>query len=235
MKVLITRAEPAASQTAMALAKFGHEAVLLPLFKMIDTGTPVPNTQPYHGIIFTSKNAIEILAKRGWNVDHLNLTAFCVGERTEQAAIKLGFKKTFKADGGGAALVDLMAGLGLEGCKMLYLSTPDKSFDMKMALKLHKIGVETVDIYQAKPAGPENKQVKEAVLAIKHDYIFVYSALSGKYLAEILVSNNLANLLKQCTLISISNQAAQPLENFEWKQVLVAKKPHETKMIELIA
>jgi len=234
MKVLISRAEPAASQTAITLAKFGHEAVLLPLFEIIDTGNPLPDTQIYDGMILTSKNAVEILANRGWKLDDPNLPAFCVGERTKQAAIKLGFKNTFRANGGGAALVNLMAGLGLESSQMLYLSTPDKSFDMKMALKPNKIDVETVDIYQAKPFMPDSEEIKEAILSIKGGYIFVYSALSGKQLAEILLSNNIANLLKQCTLISISNQAAKPLENFEWKRVLVAKKPDETSMIELI-
>ena len=230
MKVLITRAQPAASQTAKALAKQGHEAVLLPLFEVIDTGNPIPKSQ-YEGIIFTSKNAVEILEKRGWNLEEPNTPAFCVGEKTQEAAQKLGFKTTYKANGGGAALVKVMSELKLDGSKMLYLSTPDKSFDMQTALKPHNIEVETIDIYQAKPVTPKNAQIIDAIVAVKDASIFIYSALSSKQLAKTLKSESLESLLSNCTLIGISDVAIKPLEHIDWKRVLIAQNPSEEAMI----
>jgi len=190
MKVLITRAEPAADQTANNLAKHGHEAILLPLFKMIDTQARIPDKK-YDGIIFTSKNAVEVLKTRGWKIPNPKMIAFCVGGKTEKAAQALGFKQTYSANGGGAVLVDLMRAMQLEGKKLLYLSTPDKSYDMKMALESHNVHVETIDIYQAKP-------------------------------------------VQACTLISISDQAIGPLEDIDWKAVLIAPSPQEKEMIALV-
>ena len=230
MKVLITRAQPAANQTSKTLTRHGHEAILLPLFEIVDTGTPIPKNH-YEGIIFTSKNAVTILEKRNWNLETTNTPAFCVGEKTQEAAQKLGFKTTYKANGGGAALAKLMAGLNLDGKTMLYLSTPDKSFDMKMALKPHNIKIETIDIYQAKPVTPKSTQIMNAILAVKDASIFIYSVLSGKQLAKILKSENLESLLSNCTLIGISDVAIKPLEHIDWKRVLIAQNPSEEAMI----
>jgi len=233
MKVLITRAEPAADQTANNLAKHGHEAILLPLFKMIDTQARIPDKK-YDGIIFTSKNAVEVLKTRGWKIPNPKMIAFCVGGKTEKAAQALGFKQTYSANGGGAVLVDLMRAMQLEGKKLLYLSTPDKSYDMKMALESHNVHVETIDIYQAKPVSPENEQLKQAISAIRDGFVFTYSALSSKHLAKLVKSAKLASSLQACTLISISDQAIGPLEDIDWKAVLIAPSPQEKEMIALV-
>jgi len=233
MKVLITRAEPAASQTAANLAKQGHEAILLPLFQVMDTQANIPEKN-YDGIIFTSKNAVDILKLRDWKIPDLSAPVFCVGKKTEKAAQLLGFKETYSANGGGAALVDLMRTMNLAKNNMLYLSTPDKSFDMKRALQTHHIDVETVDIYQAKPVMPKNNQVKQAIASVSNGFVFTFSALSSEHLAKILESNGLIDALKECTLISISNQAIKPLELIDWKDILIAPTPQEDQMIALM-
>lgn len=233
MKVLITRAEPAASQTAANLASKDHEAIVLPLFEVVDTQVSIPE-QTYDGVIFTSKNAVDVLKARNWENSNPDVPAFCVGQKTEKAAQTLGFEKNHSASGGGAALVDLMRTMKLEECKMLYLSTPDKSFDMKEALKPHKIEVETIDIYQAKPVAPKQEQLQHAISAVNDGFVFTYSALSSEHLAKLLESHSMLQELKNCTLISISNQAAKPLEHIDWKDILIAPSPIENKMIALM-
>lgn len=233
MKVLITRAEHAASQTAANLAKQGHEAILLPLFEVVDTQANIPD-RAFDGIIFTSKNAVDILKARDWKIQNPDLPVFCVGQKTEAAAQNLGFTKTSFASGGGAALADLIGTMKLEKSKMLYLSTPDKSFDMKKALQPHNIDVETIDIYQAKPVTPENELFKRAIAAIKDGFVFTYSALSSEHFAKLLKYNKMTHSLEECTLIGISGQATKPLEHIVWKQVLTAPKPQEEEMIALM-
>lgn len=233
MKVLITRAEPAASQTAKNLAHKGHEAIILPLFEVVDTQAKIPE-QSYDGIIFTSKNAVDVLKSRNWKLPNPDTPVFCVGEKTEKAAQILGFKKTYSANGGGAALVNFMAKMKLEKSKMLYCSTPDKSFDMKEALEPHKIHVETIDIYQAQPVIPESERLQQAIFAVRNGFIFTYSALSSEHLAKLLTSNDLTHKLKKCILISISSHAVKPLELIDWKDILIAPTPQENKMIALV-
>ena len=233
MKVLITRAEPAATQTAANLAKQGHEAIVLPLFEVVDTHATIPE-ESYDGFIFTSKNAVDVLKSRNWKIPNPDLPAFCVGHKTEKAAQVLGFRKTYSANGGGAALVELMSTLKLETSNMLYFSTPDKSFDMKEALEPHKVHVKTVDIYQAQPVIPESKRLQQAISAVRDGFIFTYSALSSEHLAKLLKSGNLSQELKKCTLISISSHAVKPLELIDWKDILIASTPQEKEMIALM-
>lgn len=233
MKVLITRAEPAATQTAANLAAKGHEAILLPLFEVVDTRATFPD-QNYDGIIFTSKNAVDVLQARHWKIPNSEMPAFCVGEKTEKAAQELGFKQTYSANGGGAALVDLMQTMQLEASNMLYLSTPDKSFDMQKALEPYKINVTTVDIYRARAITPQIEQLKQAILAISSGFVFTYSALSSQHLAKLLKSSKMMHSLKNCTLISISEQAVGQLEDIDWKATLIAPSPQEEEMIALM-
>lgn len=233
MKVLITRANPAAIQTATTLKENGHEAILLPLFEIVDTKNPIPEFE-YDGFIFTSKNSVEILQNRNWQPTNPNTAAFCVGEKTEKAAKALGFTNTYCASGGGAALAKLISGLNLQGNRLIYFSTPDRSFNMKTALKPADIGVDTIDIYQAKSITPTDQSLLDALKAVSNAYIFVYSALSAQHLAQTLETINQTSILNGCTLVGISKQAVKPLEHIEWKGIFTAKKPEEMHMISLI-
>ncbi len=233
MKVLITRAEPAASQTAKNLAKHGHEAILMPLFEVVDTGIAIPDEE-YDGVIFTSKNAVDILQKRGWQTNFETTPAFCVGEKTEFAAKALGFKTTYKANGGGGALVKLMSNLEITNRRFLYPSTPDKSFDMQKALKTYNAKLKTIDIYQAKPKTLSLKDIKQTISEPSIKCVFVYSALSYQHLANIIKAAKLESFSKQCTLVAISSQAINLLDYIQWKDVLIADKPKEDAMISLI-
>lgn len=233
MKVLITRANPAANQTAKKLEESGHQAIVLPLFEIVDTGNPVPEAK-FDGFIFTSKNSVEVLKNRNWQPASKKTPAFCVGEKTADAAKTLGFSNTYCASGGGAALAKLIGGMNFEGTKLLYFSTPDRSFDMASSLKSDGIIVDTVDIYQANPITPANQTLKGTIETVLNGCIFVYSALSAQHLAQTLETINQSSLLKGCTLVGISAQAVKPLEHIEWKEIFIAERPDETQMISLL-
>ena len=233
MKVLITRAKPQATQTSQNLDRSGHEAICLPLSEIIDLGTAIPELQ-YDGIIFTSKNAVDILKNRSWTPKNFNIPTYCVGEKTQQAAKAYGFNTTHTAYGGGKALTKLINEMNINKGRLLYPSTPEKNFDMSQALKSEDLHIDTIDIYRANPLTPPRKESQKALKKVMKDYIFVYSALSGKNLMEILNTENLTNSLQDCTLIGISKQAIQFLEHIEWKEVLIADEPNEEQMITLI-
>lgn len=232
MKVLITRAKLAAQETAQNLSEHGHQAICLPLFKVEDTHNVIPEID-YDGIVFTSKNAVEVLQTRNWKPKP-GTPAFCVGSKTQKAALELGLKKTHTASGGGVALTKLMSKMKLSGQTMLYLSTSDKSFDMAEALEPHGVKTKTIDIYRAVTITPLQEDLAKAVSEISNAYIFVYSALSSKHLYNILHQSNLLGSLDNCTLVGISKQAIKPLEKIEWHKILIAKKPEEEEMIALI-
>jgi uroporphyrinogen-III synthase len=206
---------------------------VLPLFEIVGTGNSIPEAG-YDGFIFTSKNSVEVLKKRNWQPENKEASAFCVGEKTAEAAKSLGFSNTFCANGGGAALSKLIGGMNLQGCRLLYFSTPDRSFDMAGSVKSDDIIVDTVDIYRANPITPTNQTLKNTIETVLDGCIFVYSALSAQHLAQTLETINQSSLLKGCILVGISAQAVKPLEHIEWKEIFIAEKPDEAHMISLL-
>lgn len=232
MKVLITRAEPAASQTANALAKAGHEALVLPLSTITDTMQPIP-ARHYDGIILTSRNAVETLRARGWQHEPMDIPAYCVGEKTEKAAHILGLENTITAKGGGRVLSEKMKTLTIKGHRILYPSTPDKSFDMAKALEGRGVTVDTVDIYKTRKIIPDADDIQSVMKQITGNCIFTYSALSSDHLASLIRQID-PDILKTVTLIGISSQATRPLEGFGWKSILVSEYPDEGSMINLL-
>lgn len=233
MKVLVTRAEPAASETASRLADAGHEPVLLPLFEIIDTGATIPDTD-YDAIVFTSRNAVLVLQARKWSPLKKDFPVFCVGSKTRDEAAKLGFTNTHTANGGGAELAKLIKQHDFKGATFLYASTPKKSFDMAEALNNIGIKVITSDIYQSKPALPSYDAFNHAMSYLSTGYALVYSALSSKHFANLIEQHKHTETLENITLIGISGQAIEPLKHFKWKSVSSAASPDEAEMFKLI-
>ena len=156
MNVLITRAEPAASQTAARLKENGFDPVVYPLFELADIGQALP-TNTFSSIIFTSANAVRILENRNWRNTDPELIACCVGETTRKAAEKIGFSRFVVASGGGAELVkQIHREKDKRNQNFLYPTTPDRSFDMARALKETGHTVTTVEVYKVLKHFPES-------------------------------------------------------------------------------
>jgi len=234
MKVLITRAEPSASQTAQKVIEAGHEPVVMPLFEIHDTGGQIPRKH-YDAILFTSKNAVTTLSERSWKPEHTGMPAFCVGKKTEMEARALGFTNTRTTNGGGAELAKLIAKSDNQGKTFLYLSTPDKSFDMAQALHPFGITVETVDIYQARVISPPVTDFVQGLDAVRQGVVLVYSALSSRHLASLIHDHLDDGALIGAQLIGISRPAVKPLESFAWKSVSTPQTPDEAEMLAMIA
>jgi len=234
MKVLITRAEPSASQTAQKVIEAGHEPVVMPLFEIHDTGRQIPRKQ-YDAIVFTSKNAVTTLSNRGWHPENADMPAFCVGKKTQDAARAFGFTTTRTATGGGVELTKLIAEQDNKGKTFLYLSTPDKSHDMAQALEPFGIRVETVDIYQARTISPPPGDFMSAINTVSQGAVLVYSALGSHHLGSLIQEHLDVHALIGARLIGISRHALKPLETLSWKSIATPQAPDETEMLAMIS
>ena len=91
--VLITRPRPASEQFAAdLLMEFSRlNIVISPLLEIVHIGE-LPELSKYHGVIFTSPNAVErFSASKRVNGCH----CFCVGDTTAKAARQIGFSVVF--------------------------------------------------------------------------------------------------------------------------------------------
>ncbi|WBX84840.1 uroporphyrinogen-III synthase [Sphingosinicella microcystinivorans] len=87
-RVLITRPQPGAAETAARLRALGHEPVVVPLFEVAARDWTPPAAMP-DAVMLTSAAA----AREGGAAmaPFLGLPCFCVGERTAAAARSAGF------------------------------------------------------------------------------------------------------------------------------------------------
>src|SRR5690349_4237099 len=102
-RVLVTRSEPGASETAERLAAMGYLPVVEPLFEV----EPIPGVivPAFDALAFTSANGVRVFAKLSPRRDG---PVFCVGARTAETARELGFADVTSADGDVGALEQLI-------------------------------------------------------------------------------------------------------------------------------
>lgn len=227
MRVLITRAEPAASRTADRLLGTGFDPVIFPLFELTDTGQEL-SIADQNSIIFTSANAIEVLKRRGWKPPNSLRTAWCVGEQTASMAVELGFECVEKANGGGSSLAKMISeSVDARQTSFLYPTTPDRSFDMPAALERHGAKVTQVEIYQTTKVSPDREKFQQQVQKCRDGAALVYSRRSGKHLAKCIEHLGDKSLTQSITIIGISQTATEPFHAQLWKGVYSSEKPDE--------
>ncbi len=104
--VIITRAEPGASETEQRLIELGYAALKLPAltieWAVAHKISPPPTGACY---IFTSANGVRSVQHFGWPVDR---PAVCVGPATMSAAEEAGFSNLKNADGNADDVVNLI-------------------------------------------------------------------------------------------------------------------------------
>ena len=230
MQVLITRAEPAASRTIAKLSRLGFSPCYLPLFELVDLGTELP-VSDYDGFIFTSANAIEVLVSRGWANENPDSIAFCVGQTTAENAKKAGFTKVLVSSGGGAKLAERMRSeYTLSDMKLVFPTTPDRSFDM--VGELQDAQIVEIAIYQARKIRPEPEKLADALKTCAGGAVLTYSSRSASHLEALTAKYGLSDLSKTLWHVTISKQSRSKLASENWRGILVSEMPHEDGMIE---
>lgn len=230
-KILVIRAEPAASDTVKILARNGFSPVKLPLFEVRDTGRQIVQKN-FTGVVFTSRNAINTLMARGLVDTCKSLPVFCVGDQTAAIAKEAGCLEVHSAKGNAEHLVRLIAAWKPETeLRLLYPTTENRSVDLALALKPHGILVDTVNVYEMQKLSVSKDNLLNAFDAVAYGAVFIYSKRSSEHLA-CLIETAVAELaLDKISLVAISRRASSPLDQFNWKNILIADAPDETAMI----
>ena len=148
MRLLVTRSQPDAVRTALALQARGHEAIVAPLFG-IQIGSEVdPDAGPWEAILLTSSNALGAMAGFARHDGCRDLPIFAVGERTAQAAREIDFTNVSSAGGNVDDLVNLVAARLKPPARLLYLAGEERAGDLAGALRAKNFVVDTVEVYR---------------------------------------------------------------------------------------
>jgi uroporphyrinogen-III synthase len=90
VRMLVTRPEPDASETAARLGALDIEAVVEPLLTAETLSTRLPEAAGFAALAVSSANALRALDRRGDLARFTGLPVYAVGERTAAAPDRLG-------------------------------------------------------------------------------------------------------------------------------------------------
>jgi uroporphyrinogen-III synthase len=151
VRLLVTRPEPDASETAARLNALNIETLVVPLLIAETLTTTLPPADGFSALAVTSGNALRALHDRGDLPRLLKLPLYAVGDKTAAVARDFGFAQVMSAGGDFDDLVALLAGAGLDG-PVLYPVARHQAGDLAKALAPHGLMVITTPVYAMNPA-----------------------------------------------------------------------------------
>jgi uroporphyrinogen-III synthase len=165
MRLLLTRPEPDAERTALALRARGHVVLAAPLLQ-IEPIEVALGERSCAGLLMTSASAARMMALHPDLPGLLSHPVFVVGARTAAMARSAGFVDVTSADGDARDLARLVARQFTgSSAKLLYLRGRDTTGDLAGALIREGLDIESVVIYQAKAVQRFPAQAEEALRA----------------------------------------------------------------------
>jgi uroporphyrinogen-III synthase len=234
VRLLLTRPEPDAQRTAVALRAQGHAVVIAPLLRIEAMTDVAIGAGPWAAILVTSANAGPAVAFHAGATQLRALPVFAVGQRSAQTMTAAGFADVNHAGGDVDDLATFVAAHMKPAAPLLYLAGEDRSGDLAGELRAHGFTVETVMIYRA-VAADDLPRAAADVLASGLDGVLHFSRRSAEaYVNAARAAGLLARALEP-THYCLSAQVAEPLARAGAAVVRVAPRPAEAALIALIA
>lgn len=213
MRVLILRPEPGASATGQAVARFGCEPIVVPLFVALPVTWTLPEAE-VDAVAMTSANAARLGGDGLRALTYLPL--YAVGEATAAAARAAGFHDIVTSDGD----VDDLAAMIPDGVRVAHLCGTERrplTHGFVTDIAVYRTAVRPIDA---------------ATLAaiVRADVALVHASSAGRRLAELLPPGARGGL----RVVAISARAADACGD-GWDAIAVAAHPREDAMLALVA
>ncbi len=225
-RILVTRSEPGASETAARLRAAGFEAIIEPLFAIAPIDAAIPE---FDALAFTSANGARQFARLSLRRD---VTVFCVGQRTAEAAREAGFTEVVSADGDVNALADLISRRLPPTLRLLHAGNAESRGDLAGRLAALGHAARFVAIFEAVPVnapGPHLAALLGGEAQI--DAVMIHSPRAAAILAGFLDD---AGARGRFPIVAISEAAGAPLAG-RTGRIELAATPDEASLISALA
>ena len=233
MRILVTRPQPRAADTASALRARGHEPIVAPLFQIEILSKVDPKAAEWAAIVLTSTNSLSGILKSAGRSAWRGVPVFAVGDRTAQAARDGGFTNVTSAAGNVNDLVNLVAARLKPPARLLYLAGEERAGDLAGALVAKNFEVDTVVVYRFLIA-PILPEPAAAALTGEIDAVLHFSRASTEAFLKAARSSNLLEVaLTKPAHFCLSEQAAEPLREAGAARIFVAARPTQDALLEL--
>jgi uroporphyrinogen-III synthase len=228
VRVLITRPEEDAQETAIQLESLGHQAVVAPLLSVKFRDVPLPSLGDIQGLLITSANGIRAFARISSRRD---VTIAAVGPQSAQAANDLGFGDVHCADGDVTRLAERIPEWFLPGSGALLhaTGTPGES---TLASRLRKIGfdVRTSELYEVQARESLPLQISSALQQGGLDACLFFSPRSGRIFCESVSRQGLERSCERLVAVCISGATARAL-TLNFREVRTAAQPNQLALL----
>jgi uroporphyrinogen-III synthase len=227
-RVLITRPEPGATQTAARLTALGLFPIVAPVLSIIARDVRAPDHVA--ATLLTSRNALAACP-----VSLYGHPVFAVGAATATQATAAGFSRVFNADGDATSLASLVADTLSPSDGSLFLPTAQgQGTGLAAALREHGFRVIRRVSYQANcvPVLPEAAATCMRLGRVEAAMFF--SGETSRHFVRLLKAAALADTVRNVDAVSISERAAVALRALPWRRIRVAAKPNQDAMLVLL-
>jgi uroporphyrinogen-III synthase len=230
MRVLVTRPEDDARETASRLAALGHEAIIAPLISIrFLEGAPL-DLSGVQAFAATSANGVRALARR---TQGRSLPVFSVGRQTAETARASGFSHVVNADGDALALARCIANaLKPERGAVLHATGAEAAGAFAKDLRQSGFMVQTEILYETPAVGALPPDAAEALRARKKlGAVLFYSGRTAQVFCDRVRDAGLEKKCEGVIAVAISNAAAEPLSRLNFKEIRVAAAPNQDALL----
>lgn len=223
-RVLVTRSEPGASETAERLSAAGYTPIVEPVFAIEAIPVTVPELD---ALAFTSANGVRHFAGLS---DRRDIPVFAVGTRTADEARQHGYTKVTSADGDAGALATLVMRQLAKSARLLHVGNEESRGDLSGRLRTAGHAAEFVAIFRA-VAVVEPGPVLAAHLAgtPRFEAVLIHSPRGAAILAGFAAASSV-----RLHVVAISGAAATPLA-MHARRTEIALAPNEQSLLSALA
>lgn len=230
IKLLVTRPEPDAGRTALALEALGIVPILAPLLVATPWDTPLPNPDAYSAIALTSPNGARFFLACNPDVAMREKPVFAVGAATAEIVRNAGFVQIRAAEETLTSLANLIAKTH-NGGTILHAGGRDLSGDLGAALAPHAIPVLAITLYAMEQAKALPPALHEAILNGEIAGGLFFSRRTAEAFVRLFTKDDAEPLKHDFACLCISDNCAAPLKENNFLDVRVALHPdHESMM-----
>ena len=223
VRLLVTRPEPDASETAARLRALDIEAAVSPLLVARTLTTTLPSATGFAALAITSANALRALHDRGEIPRLHGLPVYTVGDKSAAVARQYGFPEVISAGGDARDLVALLANAGIDG-PVLYPTARHQAADLAKALAPHGVMVITTAIYEMDPAPRLDADLDQ------FDGVLLYSRRTAETFARLAPAGMDRS---RPGMLCLAEAVAAPLLAAHFVRVSLADHPSEEAMMAL--
>jgi uroporphyrinogen-III synthase len=233
MRLLVTRPEPDAEETAARLAAMGHEVIVQPMLRVVFAPPPEDVPEPT-ALIATSRNGVRALITWPIAAAWREKPLFVTGEGTARTAAEAGFTDVRSGGADAAALAnrivrDILKGDG----PILYAAARDRTGGLACGLDAAGYDVRTVEAYRAEPVPDLDPAVAEALRAGRIDGILFFSRRTAAAFVSAVEAAGLMQALASTACYALSERIAEPLRPLA-SSIHVAARPDFADLAALI-